>query len=68
MESGDASNEDTPPCVPKTKDLMQKEQSKAISMLVAMETKDGLRRCAIMVITKKISLAHAEQKAHISWA
>ena len=36
-------------------------------MLVAMETEDSLRRGAIMVITKKIGLAHAEQKAHISW-
>ena len=32
---------------------MQKEQSKVISMLVAMETEDGLRRGAIMVVTKK---------------
>ena len=31
---------------------MQKEQLKAISMLVAMETEDGLRRGAIMVIGK----------------
>ena len=28
-------------------------------MLVDMETKDGLKRCAIMVVTKKICLAHA---------
>ena len=45
---------------------MQKEQSKAISMLVAMETPDSLRRGAIMVITKN-GLACAEQKAHVSW-
>ena len=32
---------------------MQKEQAKAISMLVAMETKDSSRRGAIMVVTKK---------------
>ena len=31
---------------------MQKEQSKVISMLVAMESKDGLRRGAIIVISK----------------
>ena len=34
---------------------MQKEQSKVISMLVAMETEDGLRRGAIMVVTKKLA-------------
>ena len=32
---------------------MQKEQSKVISVLVAMETEDSLRRGAIMVIAKK---------------
>ena len=52
MESGDTSDEDTPPHDPKRKDPMQKEQSKVISMLVAIETKDGLRRCAIIVIAK----------------
>ena len=34
---------------------MQKEWLKVISMLVAMETKDGLRRGAIMVITRKLA-------------
>ena len=47
---------------------MQKEWSKAISMLVATETKDALSRGAIMVATKKFGLTHAEQKAHMSWA
>ena len=37
-------------------------------MLVAMETKNGVRRGAIMVVAKKVGLAHAEQKVHISWA
>ena len=46
---------------------MQKEQSKVISMLVAMETKESPRRHAIMVITKKFGLACAEQKACMSW-
>ena len=55
MESGDASDEEAPPCDPKRKDLMQKVWSKAISMLVAMETKDSLRRGAIMVVTKKLA-------------
>ena len=68
MESADAFDEEAPPCDPKRKDLMQKEQSKAISMLVAMETKDGLRRGAIMVATKKFGLPYAEQKACMSWA
>ena len=36
-------------------------------MLVAMETEDSLRRGAIMVVTKKVDLACAEQKAHMSW-
>ena len=60
MEPEDASNKEAPPCDPKRKDLMQKEWSKAISMLVAMETEDGLRRGAIMVVAKKIGLACAE--------
>ena len=47
---------------------MQKEQLKAISILVAIETKDGLRRGAIMVIAKKFGLACAEQKVCVSWA
>ena len=34
---------------------MQKEQLKAISMLVATETEDSLRRGAIMVVTKKLA-------------
>ena len=29
-------------------------------MLVDMETEDSLKRCAIMVVTKKIGLAHAD--------
>ena len=57
MESGDASDEEAPPCDPKSNNLMQKEWLKAISMLVDMETKDSLKRGAIMVITKKIGLA-----------
>ena len=43
---------------------MQEEWSKAISMLVDMETKDGLKRGAIMVVTKKIGLAHADLLYH----
>ena len=43
---------------------MQKERSKAISMLVDMETEDGLKRHAIMVITKKIGLACADLLYH----
>ena len=63
-QSGDTSNEEAPSCDPKRKDLMQKEQSKVISMLVAMEMEDGLRRGAIMVITEKIGLAHADLLYH----
>ena len=39
---------------------MQKEQSKGDIHGVDMETKDVLKRRAIMVITKKIQLAHAD--------
>ena len=39
---------------------MQKEWLKVISMLLAMEIEDGLRRGAIMVVAKKIGLAHAK--------
>ena len=60
MESGDASDEEAPPCDPKSNNLMQKERLKVISMVVDMETKDGLKRHAVMVITKKIWLARAD--------
>ena len=60
MESGDASDEEAPPCDPKSNNPTQKEQSKAISMVVDIETEDGLKRCAVMVIAKKIGLACAD--------
>ena len=60
MESGDASDEEAPPCGPKSNNLTKKEWSKAISMVVDMETEDGLKRRAIMVVTKKIRLACAD--------
>ena len=60
MESGDTSDKEAPPCDPKSNNLMQKEQLKAIFMVVDMETKDGLKRCAIMVVAKKIRLACAD--------
>ena len=60
MKSGDASNEKAPPCDPQSNNLMQKERSKVISMLVDMETEDSLKRRAIMVIAKKIGLARAD--------
>ena len=59
MESGDASNEEAPPCDPKSNNLMQKEWPKGISMVVNVETKDSLKRRAVMVIAKKIQLARA---------
>ena len=37
---------------------MRKEWSVAVSMLVAMETNDGLRRGAIMLVAKKFGVAH----------
>ena len=60
MESGDTSDKEASPCDPKSNIQTQKEWSKVISMLVDMETDDGLKRHAIMVITKKIGLAHAD--------
>ena len=59
MESGDASDDEAPLCDRKSNNLMQKEWSKVISMLVDIETEDDLKRCAIMVIAKKIGLACA---------
>ena len=64
MESGDASNEETPPCDRRSNNLTQKEQLKAISMLVAMEPADGLRKGAILVLAKKFGLAHADLLYH----
>ena len=43
---------------------MQKEQSKVISILVAVETEDSMRRGAIMAIAKKIGLAHSDLLYH----
>ena len=60
MESGDASDEGAPPCDPKSNNLTKKERSKAISMVVDMETEDGLKRRAIMVVAQKIRLACAD--------
>ena len=60
MESGDTSDKEAPPCDPKSNNLTQKERTKAISMVVDMETEDGLKRRAIMVIAKKIWLACAD--------
>ena len=60
MESGDASDEEASACDPIRNNQMQKEQSKAISMLVDMETKDGLKRRAVMVVAEKIGLPHAD--------
>ena len=48
-------NEEAPPCDPKSNNLMQKERSKVISILVDMETEDSLERHAIMVIDKKLA-------------
>ena len=53
MESGDTYNEEAPPCDPKSNNQMKKEWSKVISMVVDMETEDGLKRCAIMVVAQK---------------
>ena len=55
MESGDASDKEAPPSDPKSNNLMPKEQLKAISMLVDMETEDGLERGDIMVIANKLA-------------
>ena len=44
---------------PKATIKQKKEQLKAISMVVDMETEDGLKRRAVMVVAKKIWLAHA---------
>ena len=60
MESGDASDEEASPCDPISNNQMQKEWLKAISMLVDMETDDGLKRRAVMVVAEKIGLAHAD--------
>ena len=57
MESGDASDEETALRNPKRTDLTQKEQSKVISILVALKTEDGLRRGAIMFVAKRFGVA-----------
>ena len=56
MESGDTSDEEALPCDPKSNNLTKKERLKVISMVVDMETEDGLNRRAIMVIAKKYSV------------
>ena len=53
MEATGASNEEAPPCDPKSNNQTKKERPKAISMVVDMETEDGLKRRAVMVVAKK---------------
>ena len=60
MESGDASDEEASPCDPISNNQTQKERSKVISMLVDMETEDGLKRHAVMVVAEKIGLPRAD--------
>ena len=60
MESGDASDKEAPPCDPKSNNPTKKEWSKAISIVVDMETEDVLKRHAAMVVAKKIGLACAD--------
>ena len=43
------------PCDPKSNNQMQKEQLKMISMLIDMESKESLKRHAVMVIAKKLA-------------
>ena len=45
---------------PNSNNLTKEEWLKVISMVVDMETKDSLKRCAIMVIAKNIQLARAD--------
>ena len=56
MESGDASNEETPLSNPNRKDRTRNAQWKAISMLVAMKTEDSLRQGTVMSIAKRFSM------------
>ena len=60
MESGDASDKEESPCDPISNNQTQKEQSKAISMLVDMETEDSLKRRAVMVVAEKIGFPCAD--------
>ena len=60
MESGDASDKEASPCDPISNNQTQKERSKAISMLVDMETEDGLKSRAVMVVAEKIGLPRAD--------
>ena len=60
MESGDASDQEASPCDPISNNQTQKERLKAISMLVDMETEDGLKRRAVMVVAEKIGLPRAD--------
>ena len=53
-----------PPCDPRSNSLTQKEWLKVISMLVDTEPEDGLKRGAIMVVAKKIGMAHADLLYH----
>ena len=59
MEPGDISDEETPLSNPKMKDLMRNAQSKVISMLVAVKTKDGMRQGAVMSLIKRFGMTHS---------
>ena len=60
---------------PNRKELMRKEWLAVVSILVTMKTDDGLRRGAIMFITKNLAWHAAQsiiygrdQSVHVIWA
>ena len=53
MEATGASNEEAPPCDPKSNNQTKKERSKAISMVVDMETEDGSKDVPSWLSPKK---------------
>ena len=57
MESGDASNKEAPPTNPKKKELTRNTQLQVISMLVVMNTEDGLKQGSVMAIAKRFNEA-----------
>ena len=44
MESGDTSDEEAPPSIPKGRELMRNAWLEVISMLVALKTEDSLKQ------------------------
>ena len=60
MESGDASDEEAPPCDPKSNNLTKKSGQKRFPWLLAWKPKMASKDMLSWSLPRKIQLAHAD--------